>query len=189
MAWFLSKHGGEHNFHKERALKTGMLRSALQHKFFEAVSLAEVVAVRVYQLSTIVNKIAEGVEGTLNFWHFPVIPWRMRANSHEKPTTATLSQPIFQPGIYRTWHEPGAASTSPEVRPDDNARASIISTYWGRMAPADVPCEFSTNCQSFRTSYGFHYDTLYRTAKNVIVVTHLLVGTLSYFIPERACWP
>jgi hypothetical protein len=42
-----------------------------------------------------------------------------------------------------------------EVRPDDNVKVSIISTYWGLRAPTDVPCEFSANCQSFRTNYGF----------------------------------
>ena len=66
--------------------------------------MAEVVAVSVSQLSTIVNKIGKGVDGTLNFWHFPVISWRKRANVrvHEKPITAAVSQPIFEPGIYRT---------------------------------------------------------------------------------------
>jgi len=64
--------------------------------------MAEVVTVRVSQLSTIVSKIAKGVEGTLNFWHFPVISWKERANPHDKPPTVAISQPIFEPGIYRT---------------------------------------------------------------------------------------
>jgi hypothetical protein len=113
MAWFLSKQRNNITFTRNGHSKLACWSSALQHKFFETVSMAEVVAVRVSRLSTRVNKIAKGVEGTLNFWHVPVISWRKRANPHEKPTNAAVSQPIFEPGIYQTWHERGAAATSP----------------------------------------------------------------------------
>jgi hypothetical protein len=64
--------------------------------------MAEMVAVRVSQPVTTVNKIGKGVEGNLNFWYFPFISWRKRANPHEKPTTAAVSRPIIEHAIYRT---------------------------------------------------------------------------------------